>query len=207
MTDWVDRQLRQRGIRDERVLEAFKKVRRHEFVPEKLRAEAYEDYPLPIGFGQTISQPYIVALMTELLKLDADGRVLEIGTGSGYQTAILAELAREVYTVEVVAELYRAAKQRLTALGYDNLHFRHGDGHEGWPEHAPYHGIIVTAAPDHIPPALKAQMADGGRLVIPVGRPGEVQILWLVTRVGDKFEARRITEVAFVPLTGRRDDT
>ena len=200
--DWVDRQVRERGVTDERVLEALRNVPRHEFVPAPLQAEAYEDYPLPIGCGQTISQPYIVAVMTELLALRPDSKELEIGTGSGYQTAILAELAGDVYSVEVVPELYHHAERRLARLGYTNVRVSLADGYDGWPEHGPYDGIVVTAAPDHVPEALKEQLAPEGRLVIPVGRPGQVQVLWLFVRNGDEFAAQRIAEVAFVPLTG-----
>lgn len=202
MSDWVDRQLRARGVRNERILEAVRAVPREEFVAAQFRGEAYADYPLPIGHGQTISQPYIVAAMTELVDPRETSRILEIGTGSGYQTAVLARLAGEVYSVEVVGDLLAGAAERLARLGYRNVHLKRGNGYHGWPEHAPYDGIIVTAAPDHVPPPLKEQLAEGGRLVIPVGPVGDVQVLWCIVRRGDRFDARRITDVAFVPLRG-----
>ena len=196
-------QIEERGIDDKRVIEAMKKVPRHEFVPPEYVHQAYEDHPLPIGYGQTISQPYIVAVMTELLRLTPDSKVLEIGTGSGYQAAILAELVKEVYTVEIIPELCEQAKRRLARLGYKNVYVKCGDGYYGWKEHAPYDAIIVTCAPDHIPQPLVDQLADGGRMVIPVGPPGGYQVLWLVERQGDKVTSERIMGVAFVPLTGR----
>jgi len=201
--DMVDRQIAARGIEDERVLKAMEKVRRHEFVPPEYIDQAYEDHPLPIGYGQTISQPFIVAYMTEVLHLTPDARVLEIGTGSGYQAAILAELVKEVYTVEIVEALCKQAQKRLARLGYRNVHVRCGDGYYGWEEHAPYDAIIVTCAPDHIPQPLVEQLADGGRMVIPVGPPGAYQTLWLVEREGTKVRSTRLMGVAFVPLTGK----
>ena len=198
----VNTQIRLRGVTDQDVLEAMEAVPRHEFVPEHLRNQAYADHPLPIGHGQTISQPYIVALMTELLELERTDRVLEIGTGSGYQAAILAQIVAEVYTVEIVEPLAVEAHERLARLGYDNLHTLHADGYFGWEEHAPYDAIIVTAAPDHIPPALVNQLKDGAQLVIPVGPPGGYQALWQVTKEGDQIKKRNITGVLFVPLTG-----
>lgn len=197
----VKSQIEGRGVTDEDVLEAMERVPRHEFVPENYVEQAYEDYPLPIGHGQTISQPYIVAAMTELLQLRSDSRVLEIGTGSGYQAAILAELTDEVYTVEIIEALYEESKSRLERLGYKNIHTRCADGYYGWEEHAPYDAIIVTAAPDHIPQPLVDQLADGGRMVIPVGPPGAYQVLWLVTRQGEEIKTEQIMGVAFVPLT------
>ena len=198
----VEQQMRRRDITDERVLEAMRKVPRHEFVPKEYLKQAYADHPLPIGYGQTISQPYIVALMTQLLELKEGDKVLEIGTGSGYQAAILAELTDEVYTVEIIEELASQAKERLKRLGYVNVHVKHADGYYGWKEHSPYDAIIVTCAPDHIPQPLVDQLADGGRLVIPVGPPGAYQVLWKITRKGDDIISRRITGVSFVPLTG-----
>ena len=188
---------------DARVIAALRKAPREEFVPESSRSLAYLNRPLSIGHGQTISQPFIVALMTDLLALAPDSRVLEIGTGCGYQTAILAELAAQVFTVEVVAPLAEAARERLQRLGYTNVAFRTGDGWAGWPEHAPYDAIIVTAAARDRPDALIAQLAPGGRMAVPVGRSGLTQRLMLIEKDG----AGRVTEsgrlpVAFVPLVG-----
>jgi protein-L-isoaspartate(D-aspartate) O-methyltransferase len=199
----VERQIRGRGIRDEEVLAALERVPRDAFVPEEYQDEAYADGPLPIGHGQTISQPYIVAAMTELLRLTHDSRVLEIGTGSGYQAAVLAQFTGEVYSVEIVPELCGQAQERLARLGYGNVHVRCGDGYGGWVEHAPYDAIIVTAAPDHIPQPLVDQLADGGRMVIPVGPAGAYQVLWLVERVGDEVHKTQKMGVVFVPLTRR----
>ena len=199
--------LRERGIADERVLAALDRVPRDVFVPPEYAPQALEDHPLPIGQGQTISQPYMVAVMSELLHLTSESRVLEIGTGSGFQTAILAELAAEVYTVEILPELQSGARARLARLGYANIHFRLGDGYDGWAEFAPYDGILVTSAPEHAPPPLKAQLADDARLIIPVGPAGGDQILWQVQRRGETYIARRLMAVAFVPLMGRRGRT
>jgi protein-L-isoaspartate(D-aspartate) O-methyltransferase len=198
----VDTQIRRRGVTDQDVLDALETVPRHEFVPDQVKSQAYADHPLPIGYGQTISQPYIVALMTELLDLKTTDRVLEIGTGSGYQAAILAEIVAEVYTVEIIEPLAIVAQERLARLGYDNVHTLHADGYFGWEEHAPYDAIIVTAAPDHIPQPLVQQLAEGGHLVIPVGPPGGYQTLWQITNEGGKIKKRNITGVLFVPLTG-----
>jgi protein-L-isoaspartate(D-aspartate) O-methyltransferase len=200
--EMVDRQIRRRGITDQDVLEAMERVPRHEFVPKEYESQAYADHPLPIGHGQTISQPYIVALMTELLRLQRSDRVLEIGTGSAYQAAILAEIVDEVYTVEIVEPLATQATERLARLGYDNARVLHADGYYGWPEHAPFDAIIVTAAPDHIPQPLVQQLADGGKLVIPVGPPGGYQTLWEITKTDDGIQKRNVTGVLFVPLTG-----
>ncbi len=189
------------GIQDQRVIDAMAKVPRHLFVPPDYVEQAYDDHPLPIGHGQTISQPFIVALMTEALHLDPGDRVLEIGTGSGYQAAVLAELVAHVYTMEIVGALVDRARASLAAAGYENVTVKHADGYLGWPEHGPYDAIIVTAAPDHVPPPLKAQLADGGRLVIPVGPVGGYQELWLVERHGDDFTTTSLGPVAFVPLT------
>ena len=197
----VERQIRARGVRDERVLEAMRKVPRHVFVPPDLVDEAYEDHPLSIGKGQTISQPYMVALMTEALELGGNEKVLEVGTGSGYQTAILAELAREVYSIERIPELARDAERRLEDLGYTNVHIKVGNGTLGWPEEAPFDAIMVTAGAPKVPGPLKAQLADGGRLVIPVGSEFH-QILYRVKRQKDTFSEEALTSCVFVPLVG-----
>ena len=187
------------------VIAAMDRVERHEFVPEALRANAYEDRPLPVGYGQTISQPYIVALMTELLQLTAGDKVLEIGTGTGYQAAVLAELQLEVYSIEIIPELGEAAATRLERLVYDTIATRVGDGYYGWPDHGPYDGIVVTAAASHVPPPLFEQLKPGGRMVIPVGERYRVQQLVLITKDADGSpRSRQILPVRFVPLTGRR---
>jgi len=194
----VDSQVRARGVHDEAVLAALAKVPRHQFVPPEMARYAYADEPLPIGEGQTISQPYIVAYMTEALKLRGTEKVLEVGTGSGYQTAILAELSREVLTVEVVGSLARQAQEVLDRLGYRNVRFRIGDGGLGWPEEAPFDAVMVAAAAAEIPPALEEQIAPGGRLIIPVGV--EFQELCLVSRTRKGLERERLLPVRFVPL-------
>jgi protein-L-isoaspartate(D-aspartate) O-methyltransferase len=201
--DMVKYQIRDRGVTDPRVLRAMEDVPRHEFVPDDYAGQAYADHPLPIGYGQTISQPYIVALMSELLHLKETDRVLEIGAGSGYQAAILAEIVAEVYTVEIVEPLAEEARERLERLGYGNVHVLSADGYYGWEEHAPYDAIIVTCAPDHIPQPLVQQLSDGGSLVIPVGPPGGYQTLWQVTKQGEEIKKRNVTGVLFVPLTGK----
>jgi protein-L-isoaspartate(D-aspartate) O-methyltransferase len=197
----VEGQLRRRGISDARVLEAMGKVPRHLFVPEDNQASAYEDRPLPIGEGQTISQPYMVAIMTQSLELKGGEKVLEIGTGSGYQAAILAGLARTVYTVERISALIQGARKVLHDLGYQNVFFRTGDGSKGWPEEAPFDGIIVTAGAPDIPQTLKSQLTEGGRLVIPTG-PRYTQTLYKLTREGKKFVEENVTGCVFVPLVG-----
>jgi len=197
----VERQIRARGVTDPRVLATMEKVPRHEFVPADVLDQAYNDYPLPIGYGQTISQPYIVAVMTELLKLKPGEKALEIGTGSGYQAAILAELTDKVYSIEIIPQLAERARATLDRLGYHYVVTRQGDGYWGWPEYAPFDAIIVTAAPDHVPQPLLEQLADGGRMVIPVGPPGGYQSLWLITRKGDEYHNFNWGGVAFVPLT------
>ncbi len=200
----VDVQLRGRDIRDARVLEAMGKVPRHEFVPADLREFAYNDGALPLKMGQTISQPYIVAYMTQLLELEGTERVLEIGTGSGYQAAVLAEIVPEVYTIEILPELGEQAATVLKRLGYKNIHFLIGDGYAGWPEHAPFDRIIVTAAPREIPRPLIDQLKDGGLLVCPVGRPDQDLI---VLKKGKDGVARRSTiPVRFVPMTGKAQE-
>jgi len=203
--DWqrmVEDHLRRRDIRDSRVLEAMSTVPRHCFVPEEHRHLAYVDGPLPIGCGQTISQPYIVALMTQMLALKGSENVLEVGTGSGYQAAILGRLARQVYTIERHASLARQAESTLHSLGYQNVHVVVGDGSEGLPEKAPFQAIIVTAAAPKVPQALLDQLDQGGRLVIPVGGPS-YQFLERWHRQGDQFVSEELTPVAFVPLRGK----
>lgn len=193
-------------IDDPDVLAAIARVPRHRFVAPDQQNYAYEDHPLPIGFGQTISQPFIVALMTQLLALTPQAKVLEIGAGSGYQTAILAELARQVYTVELIPELANEAEGRLQALGYTNIYFRLGDGWEGWAEAAPFDGIIVTAAAPAWPQPLIDQLAEGGRLVIPIGPAGWDQELWQATKLEGKLRKRAIGQVRFVPLVSEASD-
>lgn len=190
-----------RGIKDESVVRAMQTVPRHEFVLPEYVDQAYVDFPLSIGYGQTISAPSIVAVMTELLELDRDSKVLEIGTGSAYQAAILAELTDSVYSVEIVEPLCKAARERLLRLGYTNVVVDCRDGYYGWEEHAPYDAIIVTCAPDHVPQPLVNQLADGGRMVIPVGPPGFYQVLWMIERHGEEITSRRLMGVTFVPLT------
>lgn len=195
----IEDQIRSRGIRDERVLAAMGRVPRERFVPETYRADAYGDYPLPIGYNQTISQPYIVAYMTEAAEVGPEDKVLEIGTGSGYQAAVLAEIAREVYSIEIVGPLAERAEATLRDLGYTNVHVRHGDGYRGWPDAAPFDAIVVTAAPDHVPKPLVEQLAVGGRLVIPVGK--YVQEMQLITKTQAGVTEERTIPVRFVPLT------
>ena len=196
----VENQIRNRGINNTAVLNAMKKVPRHLFIPENYRDEAYNDYPLPIGYGQTISQPYIVAYMTEAVRPTGNKKVLEIGTGSGYQAAILAEIVNKVYTIEIVPELAKESAERLQDMGYDNVICKYGDGYQGWPEHAPFDIIVVTAAPEKIPQPLIDQLAEGGRLIIPVGAAGAVQELILMTRKNGKIDTRRLSFVRFVPF-------
>jgi len=199
----VQTQIARRGITSERVLNAFREVPRHAFVPPNRREYAYQDRPLPIGEGQTISQPYIVAYMTDQLDIAEEDRVLEIGTGSGYQAAILAELADQVYTIERHRSLAEETKQRLNELGYDNVHIYHRDGTLGLPEKAPFQGIIVTASGPEIPQALLEQLDDGGRLIMPVGGRGG-QVLKLAVRQGEDIETELLSPVAFVPLIGEQ---
>ncbi len=199
--EMVEQQIKRRGIKDPLVLEAVSKVKRHLYVPENLQQFAYADEPLPIGYGQTISQPYIVAYMTAALQLEQDDHVLEIGTGSGYQAAILAEIVSQVYTIEIVEPLALASKKNLFRNGYRNIHFKIGDGYQGWPEAAPFDAIIVTAAPPEIPQPLIEQLKEGGRMIIPVGVG--YQKLILISRENGKIKKESLLPVRFVPMTGK----
>ncbi|MBW2267065.1 MAG: protein-L-isoaspartate(D-aspartate) O-methyltransferase [Deltaproteobacteria bacterium] len=203
-TRMVAEQIAARGVRDERVLDAMRRVPRHRLVPEEQQSRAYQDRPLPIGHRQTISQPFIVGFMTASLDLDGSERVLEIGTGSGYQAAVLAELARHVYSIEIVAPLAARARADLVELGYENISVRAGDGYQGWPEEAPFDAIIVTAAPDHVPEPLIEQLAIGGRMIVPVGS-GEQELV-LLTRTAAGITRDRVLPVRFVPMTGEAQD-
>lgn len=197
----INEQIIARGVHDPLVLEALNKVERHRFVQPGFERQAYADGPLPIGEGQTISQPYIVALMTELAHIGSDSRVLEIGTGSGYQTAVLAEIARDVYTIEIIEKLAIRAKELLHELAYTNIHLRVGDGYQGWPEESPFDAILVTAAPDHVPQPLIDQLAMDGRLVIPVG--SFYQSLQVITKSPAGLIKDSVVPVRFVPMTGQ----
>jgi len=196
----VKTQIQDRGITNIAVLDAMRKVPRHLFIPKEYQDQAYNDYPLPIGYGQTISQPFIVAYMTEALKPGKKMKALEIGTGSGYQAAVLAEMVDKVFTIEIVPELAVESAERLKKMGYDNITCKFGDGYQGWKEHAPFDLIIVTAAADQIPPPLIEQLAENGRLIIPVGAPAAVQELILVTKKNSKTIEKRLTYVRFVPF-------
>jgi len=196
----VQEQIARRDVRDRRVMDAMLRVPRHAFMPRETWSEAYEDHPVSIGMGQTISQPYIVAKMTELARVKTGARVLEVGTGSGYQAAVLAELGAEVYSIEIVPELARRASDTLARLGYSRVHVKQGDGYRGWPEHAPFDAIVVTAAPPAVPPPLLEQVAVGGRLVVPVGV--EEQNLDVIVRTVDGDQTTRTFPVRFVPMTG-----
>jgi protein-L-isoaspartate(D-aspartate) O-methyltransferase len=200
--EMVSTQIRLRGVSNKDVLSAMIEVPRHSFVPKKLVSQAYEDHPVPIGQGQTISQPYVVALMTGSLKLKGDERVLEIGTGSGYQAAILSRVAKEVYSIEIKERLYKKASKALQSMGFTNVKTRHGDGYFGWAEAAPFDCIMITAAIDHIPPPLLKQLKKGGRLILPLGNPFSYQNLSLVTKYDNDYSVRQITGVLFVPMTG-----
>lgn len=200
----VKYQIEERGVKAQHVLNAMRSVRRHEFVPKKYLNEAYNDHPLPIGYGQTISQPYIVALMTELADVKQGEKVLEIGTGSGYQAAILAEITDSVYTIEIITELTNEAKERLQRLGYKKIAVKNADGYYGWKEHAPFDAIVVTAAAEHIPPPLIEQLKEGGKMIIPVGHQFQVQNLMLIEKRGGKVTSRNMLPVRFVPLVRKK---
>ena len=200
----VEQQIRQRGINDKNVLAAMKSVPRHLFVPQSLANRAYEDTPLPIGFNQTISQPFVVAYMTEIATLTEEAKVLEIGTGSGYQAAVLAEISSEVFSIEILPTLATRSRNLLHDLGYHNLTVKAGDGYQGWPEEAPFDAIIVTAAPNHVPPALIEQLAIGGKIVIPVGRVQ--QEMTIITKTDDGTSTVQTLPVRFVPMTGKAQD-
>lgn len=198
--DMVYNQIKGRGIEDDRLINAMLKVKRHKFVPQNLEKLAYGDYPLPIGEDQTISQPYVVALMTDELRLKATDRVLEIGTGSGYQAAVLSLLVKDVFTIEIISSLADSAARRLAAMGYENVRIRCGDGFLGWPEEAPFDAIIITCAPPELPEPLIKQIADGGRLIVPLGE--DFQMLTLYTKVAGVLQKREIIPVRFVPMRG-----
>jgi len=199
----VKKDIESRGVKDKKVLDAMLNVPRHLFVDKTQIDKAYNDHPLPIGEGQTISQPYVVALMTEAVSLKGNERVLEIGTGSGYQAAILAEIAGEVFTIEIKKGLFEVVRERLKGLGYGNVHVKHGDGYFGWEERAPFDVIMVTASANHIPPPLLAQLKEGGRLIIPLGSTVFFQTLTLVKKEKGSFPIRELGSVAFVPMTGQ----
>jgi protein-L-isoaspartate(D-aspartate) O-methyltransferase len=198
----VEEQIEDRGIESEATLRALRSVPRHLFVPANVRSHAYDDRPLPIGFGQTISQPYIVAYMTHLVQPKKGQRVLEVGTGSGYQAAVLSEIVDSVYTIEIIEELAGSARDRLRELDYGNVVVRNADGYHGWPGHAPFDAIVVTAAAEFVPPPLIEQLKDGGRMIIPVGMPFFVQTLMLVQKRDGKITTESLIPVRFVPLTG-----
>jgi len=196
----VRTQIEMRGIKDQATLSSMKKVQRHLFIPKDLRDNAYDDRPLPIGYGQTISQPFIVAYMTELVKPNKNSNMLEIGTGSGYQAAVLAEIISDVYTIEIITELSNSSEKKLKELGYKNVYVKNADGYYGWKEHAPFDAIIVTAASEYIPPPLIEQLKDGGRMVIPVGSPFQTQMLMLVEKKDGKVTTKSLMPVMFVPF-------
>jgi len=200
MEAMISNQIVSRGIKDIKVIEAFRKVPRHLFVPESSRDAAYDDRPLPIGKGQTISQPYIVAFMTQALNLSLEDTVLEIGTGSGYQAAILAETVREVFTIEIIPGLGEAARERLKKMGYKNIFVKIGDGYKGWPEQAPFDGIIVTCAPEKVPQSLVDQLAKGGSMIIPVGEKRGIQKLVLIRKEKSMVIKKEVMDVLFVPM-------
>lgn len=201
----VRQQIEARGVKDAAVLRAMRMVKRHEFVPSAQVRNAYDDRPLPIGYGQTISQPYIVAYMTEVVKPKPGDKALEIGTGSGYQAAVLAEIVKEVYSIEIIPELGNTAADRLKRLNYKNVTVKNDDGYYGWKEHAPFNVIVVTAAAEYIPPPLIEQLKDGGRMIIPVGSPFMTQMLMLVEKKGGKVTTQSLLPVAFVPFTRKKE--
>lgn len=194
-----------RGVNNRAVLKSMRTVKRHLFVPDNVVSAAYTDRPLPIGYGQTISQPYIVAYMTEIINPKPEHKVLEIGTGSGYQAAVLAEIVKDVYTIEIVPELGKAATARLEKLGYDNVHVKVSDGYFGWPEHGPYDAIVVTAAAEFVPPPLLEQLKEGGKIIIPIGSPYMNQSLMLVEKKGEKVTTKNLMPVMFVPFTRKQN--
>ena len=200
--EMVETQLRSRDINDEKVLTVMGRTPRHKFIPSSFLDQAYEDHAVPIGYAQTISQPYIVALMTQSLEVKNSYKVLEIGTGSGYQAAVLAELVDKVFTIEIIEALADRSTQTLRDLGYDNIEVKHADGYFGWEEKAPFDAVIVTAAANHIPNPLIEQLKDGGKLIIPLSSPAGFQVLTLITKKGEDLETRFITGVRFVPMTG-----
>lgn len=204
--DMVEHQIKSRGVKDERVIGAMLKVPRHYFVPLDQRKNAYSDSPLPIGEGQTISQPYIVALMTELLKLKSSDKVLEVGTGSGYQAAILAEIVDEVYTIEIIPTLAKRADSTLKTLGYENIKVKSGDGYLGWEEYTPFDAIIITCAPPYIPKPLIDQLKQGGKIVVPLGEEWKAQILTLIEKVKGGLKITPIEYVRFVPMKGKIEE-
>lgn len=201
----VASQIKARGVSDPRILDAMARIPRHLFIPPAYRSQAYADHPLPIEEGQTISQPFIVALMTEHLQVREGDRVLEIGTGSGYQAAVLAELTPEVYSVEIRETLARRSAQTLIELGYNSVHVKHGDGYFGWEEHAPFDGIMVTCAANHVPPPLLRQLKEGGRLIIPLGSTSYFQTLTVITKTDGKPRVRQVLDVRFVPMVGEAE--
>jgi protein-L-isoaspartate(D-aspartate) O-methyltransferase len=203
--EMVRSQLISRGIKDEKLLEAFRKVPRHSFVPEEYLRYAYADQPLPVGYGQTISQPYVVACMTEILEIAPGDKVLEIGTGSGYQAAILLEMGAEVYTIEIVKPLCTRAESLLKRLGYKQFQIMAGDGYPGWPEHAPFDAVIVTCSPSKIPQPLVNQLDEGGKMIIPVGKEGLIQHLILLEKENGKIRERKVMAVRFVPMVDEKD--
>jgi len=203
--DLVLETIEKRGVTNKAVLKSMRTVKRHLFVPEKNVPNAYEDRPLPIGYGQTISQPFIVAYMTEVINPKPEFKVLEIGTGSGYQAAVLAEIVKEVYTIEIIPDLGNAAAARLKNLGYDNVNVKITDGYFGWPEHGPYDAIIVTAAAEFVPPPLLEQLKEGGKIVIPIGSPFMNQMLMLIEKKGKKVTTKNLMPVVFVPFTRKKE--
>ncbi len=202
----VNTQIKARGIRDRSTLTAMRSVPRHKFVPESLMARAYHDSPLPIGYGQTISQPYIVAYMTEIIRPTKDFNVLEIGTGSGYQAAVLGEIVNSVYTIEIVKALFIQSKKRLNDLNYENILVKNADGYYGWKEKGPFDAIVVTAAAEFVPPPLISQLKDGGKMIIPIGKPFAIQQLLLVEKKGSKIKTKNLMFVRFVPFTRAKDE-